>query len=106
MISREREKRLFKMRYTSEEIEELFSEPKESFKLTKTNGWIRCIDEMPKSDKRVLVTTSKGYLYIAKVFNSCQGLKWRIKELNNALFPLTAVVAWQELPQVYKEENL
>ena len=73
-----------------------------------TNGWIACSDQLPEIDGNtsdiVLVCGSNGFQYMAFW---CDDLKWRFCECGMAKNPIlwTEIVAWQPLPEPYKESE-
>ena len=73
-----------------------------------TNGWIACSDRLPEIDGNtsdiVLVCGSNGFQYMAFW---CDDLKWRFCECGMAKNPIlwTEIVAWQPLPEPYKESD-
>ena len=69
-------------------------------------GWIACCERLPEIDGNtsdiVLVCSSNGFQYMAFW---CDDLKWRFCECGMAKEPIlwTEIVAWQPLPEPYKE---
>lgn len=72
------------------------------------NGWIPCSERLPEIDGNtsdiVLVCGSNGFQYMAFW---CDDLKWRFCECGMAKNPIlwTEIVAWQPLPEPYKESD-
>ena len=72
------------------------------------NGWIPCSERLPEIDGNtsdtVLVCGSNGFLYMAFW---CDDLQWRFCECGMAKEPVlwTEIVAWQPLPEPYKERD-
>ena len=73
-----------------------------------TNGWIPCSERLPEIDGNtsdiVLVCGSNGFQYMAFW---CDDLKWRFCECGMAKNPIlwTEIVAWQQLPEPFKESD-
>ena len=73
-----------------------------------TNGWIPCSGGLPEIDGNtsdtVLVCGSNGFQYMAFW---CDDLKWRFCECGMAKNPIlwTEIVAWQPLPEPFKESD-
>ena len=73
-----------------------------------TDGWIPCSERLPEIDGNtsdiVLVCGSNGFLYMAFW---CDDLKWRFCECGMAKNPIlwTEIVAWQPLPEPFKESD-
>ena len=73
-----------------------------------TNGWLPCSVRLPEIDGNtsdiVLVCGSNGFQYMAFW---CDDLKWRFCECGMAKNPIlwTEIVAWQPLPEPYKESE-
>ena len=73
-----------------------------------TNGWIPCSERLPEIDGNtsdiVLVCGSNGFQYMAFW---CDDLKWRFCECGMAKNPIlwTEIVAWQPLPETFKESD-
>ena len=73
-----------------------------------TNGWIPCSERLPEIDGNtsdiVLVCGSNGFQYMAFW---CDDLKWRFCECGMAKNPIlwTEIVAWQPLPEPFKESD-
>ena len=69
-------------------------------------GWIACSERLPEIDGNtsdiVLVCGSNGFQYMAFW---CDDLKWRFCECGMAKEPVlwTEIVAWQPLPEPFKE---
>ena len=72
-------------------------------------GWIPCSERLPEIDGNtsdtVLVCGSNGFLYMAFW---CDDLQWRFCECGMAKEPVlwTEIVAWQSLPEHFKENKL
>lgn len=69
-------------------------------------GWIPINEKSPKFDINYLVTTENGDVFTSKFYGygeECQGFKefpegvWEVDELGET------VIAWQPLPEPYKE---
>ena len=73
-----------------------------------SNGWIPCSERLPEIDGNtsdtVLVCGSNGFLYMAFW---CDDLQWRFCECGMAKEPVlwTEIIAWQPLPEPYKERD-
>ena len=73
-----------------------------------SNGWIPCSERLPEIDGNtsdtVLVCGSNGFLYMAFW---CDDLQWRFCECGMAKEPVlwTEIVAWQPLPELFKERD-
>ena len=71
-------------------------------------GWFPCSERLPEIDGNtsdiVLVCGSNGFQYMAFW---CDDLKWRFCECGMAKNPIlwTEIVAWQPLPEPYKESE-
>ena len=71
-------------------------------------GWIPCSERLPEIDGNtsdiVLACGSNGFQYMAFW---CDDLKWRFCECGMAKNPIlwTEIVAWQPLPEPYKESE-
>ena len=71
-------------------------------------GWIPCSERLPEIDGNtsdiVLVCGSNGFQYMAFW---CDDLKWRFCECGMAKNPIlwTEIVAWQPLPEPFKESD-
>ena len=71
-------------------------------------GWIPCSERLPEIDGNtsdtVLVCGSNGFLYMAFW---CDDLQWRFCECGMAKEPVlwTEIVAWQPLPEPFKEHD-
>lgn len=59
--------------------------------------WIPCEDELPRSSRRVLVTTAEGKVVDA-VF-VLNGYQWY---RNGEYFPTDRAIAWMPLPNAYE----
>ena len=70
--------------------------------------WIPCSERLPEIDGNtsdtVLVCGSNGFLYMAFW---CDDLQWRFCECGMAKEPVlwTEIVAWQPLPEPFKERD-
>ena len=89
---------------TIKEMIEIVHEVAEEYK----GGWIPCSERLPEIDGNtsdtVLVCGSNGFLYMAFW---CDDLQWRFCECGMAKEPVlwTEIVAWQPLPEPYKERD-
>ena len=59
--------------------------------------WIPCKDELPRSSRRVLVTTAEGKVVDA-IF-VLNGYQWY---RNGEYFPKDRVIAWMPMPNAYE----
>lgn len=82
----------------------------EILKLTEqyNNGWIPCSERLPELDGNtsdtVLVCDNNSFQHMAFW---CDDLQWRFCESGMAKEPIlwTEIVAWQPLPEPFKERN-
>ena len=72
------------------------------------DGWIPCSERLPEIDGNtsdtVFVCASNGFRYMGFW---CDDLQWRFCECGMAKEPVlwTEIVAWQPLPEPYKERD-
>ena len=64
----------------------------------KTNGWIPCSERLPETYDNLLICQSDGYVNVGY----CSLNEFR--DMNSYLYK--DVIAWQPLPEPYKEEGV
>ena len=65
------------------------------------NGWIPCSERLPEQLEKVLVVTDKGCYYIAMLNTKNEWVCFA--EMINTKITYSRVIAWQPLPEAYKE---
>lgn len=68
----------------------------------KNNGWIPCSERLPSEEELVLLQTKRdGRMYVG--YHRRNGAKWVCVTARNSVVTGMIPIAWQPLPQPYKE---
>jgi hypothetical protein len=68
------------------------------------NGWIPCSERLPDEYAEVLCYGQDGYVYLAEMYDTkIYGKVW--VQWNGGDMRLDWIVAWQPLPEPYKEKK-
>lgn len=65
------------------------------------NKWVSCKERLPKKDGKYLVTKTFDFIGMEDMITTSAFVKGGFLELTT----IGKVIAWMELPQIYKETN-